>query len=309
MTAGPLLLTGANGHLGRLVIRTLAQDADAPPVRAVVRSERAAASLADLPGAAGRDVRIVDYRDGAGLVEAVRGASAAIHLAGILKETRGNRYEDAHERPARALAAACAAAGVPRIVHTSIHGADAESANACLASRGRADALLLGAQVPAVILRVAMVLGEGDAATQGLRREATGGRGGRAALVRGGATIEQPIAAVDVVAALLAAARADVPGDAIHALGGPEALTHRELVLRAAAILGHEVSVRHIPLAAANAFAWLAERFAAEPPLTRAMLGVLEQDDVIDPAPACAALGVTLTPLDAALRLALGAAA
>ena len=303
---GPLLLTGANGHLGRLVIRTLAQDADAPLVRALVRSERAAASLSDLPGAAGRDVRIVDYRDGAGLVEAVRGASAAIHLAGILKETRGNRYEDAHERPARALAAACAAAGVPRIVHTSIHGADAESANACLASRGRADALLLGAQVPAVILRVAMVLGEGDAATQGLRHEATGGR---AALVRGGATIEQPIAAVDVVAALLAAARADVPGDAIHALGGPEALTHRELVLRAAAILGCEVSFRHIPLAAANAFAWLAERFAADPPLTRAMLGVLEQDDVIDPAPACAALGLTLTPLDAALRLALGAAA
>ena len=303
---GPLLVTGANGHLGRLVLRTLARDADAPPVRAVVRSERAAASLSDLPGAAGRDVRIVDYRDGAGLVEAVRGASAAIHLAGILKETRGNRYEDAHERPARALAAACAAAGVPRIVHTSIHGADAKSANACLASRGRADALLLGAPVPAVILRVAMVLGEGDAATQGLRGEATGGR---TALVRGGATIEQPIAAVDVVAALLAAARADVHGDAIHALGGPEALTHRELVLRAAAILGHEVSFRHIPRAAANAFAWLAERFAADPPLTRAMLGVLEQDDVIDPAPACAALGLTLTPLDAALRLALGAAA
>jgi hypothetical protein len=36
------------------------------------------------------------------------------------------------------------------------------------------------------------------------------------------------------------------------------------------------------------------------------MLGVLEHDDDIDPSPACRALGIELTPLDEALRLALG---
>ena len=45
----PILLTGANGHLGRLLIQALATDPDEPPVRAIVRSERAAKSLDDLP--------------------------------------------------------------------------------------------------------------------------------------------------------------------------------------------------------------------------------------------------------------------
>jgi hypothetical protein len=57
-----------------------------------------------------------------------------------------------------------------------------------------------------------------------------------------------------------------------------------------------------IPLAAARVFAALAERFAANAPLTGAMLGVLEHDDRVDPAPACRALGITLTPLDETLR-------
>lgn len=300
---GPVLVTGANGHLGRLVLKALAEDANAPPVRALVRSQRAADSLADLPFAERREVRVVDYADDTGLEDAVLGASVAIHLAGILKQTRANRYQDAHERPAEALARACAAAGVARIVHTSIHGADAASTNGCLASRGRTDEILLAGGVPAVILRVPMVLGPGDAATEGLRREALAGR---ATLTRGGATIEQPIAARDVVAALLAATRADVPGDAIHTLAGPESLPHRELVARVAAILGRHVSFRAIPRFAVLTFAWLAETLQADPPLTRDMVGVLEQDDVIDPAPACAALGISLTPLDAALRTALG---
>jgi NADH dehydrogenase len=296
-----ILLTGANGHLGRLAIRALADDPVAEPVRAVVRSERAARSLDDLPSPERREVRIVDYTDRAGLEDAARGCHAAIHLVGILKQTRANRYDDAHERPAEALSLACAAAGVSRIVHTSIHGADPTSRNACLASRGRADEILLASAVPAVVLRVPMVLGPGDAASDALKRRATSGR---ASLLRGGATLEQPIAASDVVAALLAATRPSVSGDTVVELGGPESLTHRALVERAAAVLGRDVSFGSTPLLAAHAFAWLAETFSANPPLTRDMLGVLEQDDEIDPRPACKLLGIELMPLDAALRAA-----
>ena len=296
-----VLVTGANGHLGRLLIRALSDDPDAAPVRAVVRSERAARSLDDLPHPERRDARIVDYRDRAGLTEAARGCGTAIHLVGILKQTRINRYVDAHERPAEALSAACAEAGVSRIVHTSILGADPASRNGCLASRGRTDEILLASPVPAVILRVPMVLGPGDPATDALRRQATAGR---TSLVRGGAAVQQPIAAADVMSALLAAARPGMPGDTVVELGGPESLTHRALVERTAAVLGADVRFGTTPLFAAHAFAWLAETLFADPPLTRDMLGVLEQDDVIDPEPARAMLGIELTSLDAALRAA-----
>ena len=296
--SGRILLTGANGNLGRLLIRALPEDPANESVRAIVRSERAAKSLDDLPSPERREVRVIDYRDSAGLEDAARGCNAAIHLVGILKQTRANRYEDAHERSAEVLALACAAAGVSRIVHTSIHGADPASRNGCLASRGRADEILLAAPVPAVILRVPMVLGPGDAAADALRRQATSAH---TSLVRGGAAIEQPIAACDVVAALLAAIRPSVPGDTVLELGGPESLTHCALVERTATILGRDVTFGSTPLFAVRAFAWLAEKFSANPPLTPDMLGVLEQDDLIDPRPACKMLGIKLTPLDAAL--------
>ena len=298
---GRILLTGANGHLGRLLIRTLGQDSTAAPVRAVVRSERAARSLDDLPSPERREVRIIDYRDRAGLENAAQGCAAAIHLVGILKQTRANRYENAHEQPAEALSAACAAAGVARIVHTSIHGADSASRNGCLASRGRADEILLESPVPAVILRVPMVLGPGDIAAEALRHQATSGR---ARLVRGGVALQQPIAAADVVASLLAATQPGVPADTLIELGGPESLSHRALVERTARILGREVAFASTPLIAAQAFAWFAQTFLADPPLTLDMLGVLEQDDAIDNQPALQALGIELTPLDAALRTA-----
>jgi hypothetical protein len=60
-----------------------------------------------------------------------------------------------------------------------------------------------------------------------------------------------------------------------------------------------------VPAALAHAFAWIAERTSSNPPITRAMLGVVERDDAIDPEPARARLGIALTPLDAALREAL----
>jgi len=53
-----------------------------------------------------------------------------------------------------------------------------------------------------------------------------------------------------------------------------------------------------LPRVAVALFARLAEALLADPPLTPAMLGVLEHDDCIDPEPACARLGLTLTPLD-----------
>jgi NADH dehydrogenase len=291
---GPILVTGANGQLGRRLIRRLARETPPRPVRALVRSRSAVVSIEALCRETGADLAIVDYADAAALTRAAAGGDAIVHLVGILKEARGNRYADAHERASEAIAAAADAAGLRRIVALSILGSHPGARNACLASKGRAERILLAAKTPAVVIRVPMVIGAGDAASQALRRQATSGR---AALVRGGATREQPIAADDVVAAIAAAL--DRPGLAGAALdlAGPESLSHRELVARAAAVLGRKVTFRSVPLAAARAFAFLAETLMSDPPLTPAMLGVLEHDDDIDPRPAAQRLGLTLTPL------------
>lgn len=294
VTASPLLVTGANGHLGRDLIRAVQRDR---PVRAIVRSERAAHSLDDLREIAGGalDVRIASYDDAAGLAEAGEGCSAWVHLVGILKQTREATYEAAHEETCRVLAGAAAQAGARRIVYVSILGSHPDSSNGCLASKGRAERILAEGAVPSTTLRVPMVLGPDEIAAGALRGQAMAPV---AFLTRGGATLEQPIDERDLVQAIRLAARDEGPETHGLDLAGPESLSHAALVRRIAALLGGKPRVVPIPLGAVRLLAGLFEAISAAPPITGDMLGVLEHDDQIDPTPTCRQLGLELTPLD-----------
>ena len=292
----PILVTGANGHIGQALARAVSPR----PVRALVRSERAAGQLRALGDEAALEIRQVDYSDEGALLRAGEGCASWVHLIGILKETRDARYVDAHERPSEALARAAEKAGAERIVSLSILGATPSSTNACLASKGRADALLLEGNVPATVLRLPMVLGPNEIAAMALRGKALAPV---AFLTRGGRSKEQPIDTRDVTSGIVAAV--DERSDQSHALdlAGPVSLSHRKLVERVASTLGSSGPfVVPVPYGLVAAFAAVAERISANPPLSRAMLGVLDHDDEIDPSGATRALGLELTPLDDTLR-------
>ena len=293
--AGRVLVTGANGSLGRALVQHLA--AGGATVRALVRSERAAATLRAL--ASPPELAIVDWSDAPGLARAAAGCDAAVHLVGVLKETPTQRYADAHEGTARALATAAKSGALRRIVYLSILGADSKSPNACLASKARAEAILLEAPLATTVLRLPMVLGGDDPATWALRARA---RSRVVPLVRGGASLEQPIDARDVLAAIAAALERPQLAGRVLDVAGPESLARRDLVRRVAALLGNEPRIIPIPLALVRTFAALAERITASPPLSTAMLDVLEHDDRVDSKAACEVLGITLTPLDDTLR-------
>jgi len=297
---GRILVTGANGHLGIRLIRSLASSGSAPSeVRALVRSQRAAKALDDLPQGCRPDLRIVDYGDAEAIEDAARGCDRIVHLIGILKETGNARYLDAHETASSVLTRAAERAGAHRIVYMSILGADPAAENACLASKGRAEQILLRGRVPVTVLRVPMVLGPGEIAAFALRNKI---RAFLVPLVNGGAALEQPIDAEDVTRAIESTLAEGASEDTVLDLAGPESITHRELVCRAAKLIAKEPRFLPVPLALVSLFARLAQRITTNPPLTPAMLGVLERDDHIDPGPACARLGLTLTPLDETLR-------
>jgi uncharacterized protein YbjT (DUF2867 family) len=299
-------VTGANGHLGRRLLERLAAlesgAGGGAPARALVRSRHAAADLAQR-GIRGVDVRVVDYGDRAAMVSELAGVRRVVHLVGIIRESAKNRYADAHEGPAAALAWAAAAAGVERIVGLSILGADTGHSNACLRSRAAADAHLLGGPVPAVVLRVPMVLGVGDHAAKALAGQA---RAPLAVTLRA-SSLEQPVDADDVVRAVLSLLEGALPGPGIVELAGPESLSRRALIERAAAVLGRRARVLSVPLPLGLGLAAMLERLMAAPPVTRAMLGVLDHDDCVDAAASAAQLGIRLTPLDETLHRVLGA--
>ncbi|MFU8817030.1 MAG: NAD(P)H-binding protein [Pseudomonadales bacterium] len=296
-----LAITGANGHLGQRLLASLGEQ----PIRALVRSRRAAEAL-DRLGLGDRvAVGVVDYDDVDAMAEALSGCIQVVHLVGIIKESAGNSYAAAHEQSCRALAEAAARAGVQRIVYLSILGATTASANACLASKAAAEQILLDGVVPVTVIRVPMVLGEGDYASRALAARA---RRGVNVLLRG-ASLEQPIYAGDVIEAVAAVlmrtdgeASALEPGAQVFDLAGPESLSREALVHRAARVRGRRTRVISVPLGLGLAAAAVLERTSANPPVTRAMLGVLDHDDRINPQPALAALGIALTPLDEALR-------
>lgn len=288
-----VLVTGANGHLGRRLLQQPGQWV------AVVRSQRA---LATLP--AGPNIRhcVLDYADVAALAEVMQGCAAAINLVGIIKESRANGFEQAHEHTAQALVAAAAQAGLARILQLSIIGATPRSSNACLASKGRADVLLMRGATPALVLRLPMVLGEGDYASFALAKRA---KADYALTFRAG-SLEQPIYAGDVVQALLNALSIPLPATEALDLGGPTSLSRRALTELAASVMGRTApSIISLPMSIGMSMAAIMELIArvagGTAPVTRAMLGVLDHDDAIDPLPACARLGLQLTSLQQTL--------
>src|SRR5258705_11270567 len=103
-----VVVTAANGAVGRAILRANA----ASDVVAVVRSERAAVALRPLAGAA----RIVQapYDDGARFEAALGGATAVVHLAGILVERPDSTYEDANVETTRRVTEAARRRGVAK---------------------------------------------------------------------------------------------------------------------------------------------------------------------------------------------------
>ena len=145
-----------------------------------------------------------------------------------------------------------------------------------------------------------MVIGERDYTTKMLAKRASLST---SFTFRAG-SLEQPIFADDVIEAICSAARLGLEGGLN--LAGPESLTRAQLYVRAAQVLGNSTKVRSIPIFLGYTMAWLLELFMADPPVTRAMLGVLDHDDDIQVDKALRLLEIEkLTPLDVMLRLAL----
>jgi len=280
-------ITGANGNLGVRAITTLGVDR----VRALVRSPRAKEAL--LETFPTLEVFIVDYIDAASLRIALDGCEVLVHLVGIIKETQYSSYNDAHERSCEALKLGLPES-IKHIVYLSIVGSAADSGNKCLASKGRAEDILLTSGVTVSILQVPMVLGEGDFASAALKKNSRK----RFALTFRAESLEQPIYAADVIAAICAAA--NVGGGGRFQLAGPESLSRRSLIQRAAHLQGRAVTVLSLPIALGVLLTWILECLP-NPPVTRAMLGVLDHDDQTDSQESLEKLKITLTPLNETL--------
>lgn len=291
-----ILVTGANGHLGRRLINALPAEHE---IHALVRSTSARQSLLTHAGTRRNlHITVVDPGDVAAVTEVASQCERAVHLIGMIKESKENRYADSHQRPTQALADAAPNTALEQIVYVSILGADDASACRCLRARAAVEGIFKSAKPAATIIRVPMVLGEKDRASYALAKRAAAKR----VTVFRAASLEQPIYAGDVISAIGGALEIANPEDQVFDLAGPQSLSRRELITRAAALLDNRPAIYSLPLCLGMALAGLSELALPDPRVTRDMLRVLDHDDAIDPLPAAAALGLNLTPLQETLR-------
>jgi len=285
------MITGANGHLGR---RLIAQLSGKMTIVAVVRSAQAAQRLQEYAQRSGLIIHVLDYTDTQALQKAAAGCTYIVHLVGIIKESSSSQYEQAHEATCQTLVAAADNKALKIIIYLSILGSHPQSSNTCLASKGRAEQILLDSGLPVLSLRVPMVLGEGDFAAHALKSRA----GKPLSIVFRASSVEQPIYAGDVVNAICAGLGPVSELLPKMDLAGPEALTRGALTRKAAKVMNRKTWVVSIPLWVGMLLAGTLEIISANPPVTRAMLGVLDHDDCVDTGENSDALGIQVTDLD-----------
>ena len=293
-----IVITGANSASGKAILRCAPAAGVAPnALVAAVRSDLAADEIRPLLGE-GSSLAIISYDDPSSLEAAFRGASAIIHLAGILVERPGSTYEQANVAAARSVVEAAKRCTVEKFVLVSATGADEKSPNGYYRTKGQGEAVVHASGLCYTILRAPLLLGP---ATEGAVALARNACGPKAKLIGGGHNFQQPLDVDDLARAAIAAVQPSVASNRILDLVGPVSLPERELVERAARMLGHEVRVSSIPKGLLSLALAIRQRFAG-PGFSADAVEVITANTCLDSQPAARELGIQLTGINEMIK-------
>jgi len=297
-----IVITGANSASGQAILRCAPEAGVAPnALVAAVRSESAGDKIRPLLGE-GSSLAQVSYDDPSSLDRAFRGASAIIHLAGILVERPGSTYEQANVAPARSVVEAAKRAAVAKLVLISATGADEKSSNGYYRTKGQAEGVVRASGLCYTILRAPLLLGP---ATEGAGKLARIARGPGAMLIGGGENFQQPLYVDDLARAAIAASKSSVACNRTLDLVGPVSLPDRELVERAARLLGRRVRVNSIPKGLLSFLLAIRQRVWG-PGFSPDVVEVITANTRLDSRPAASELGIHLTGIDEMIKKSLG---
>ena len=290
---GLVVIVGGSGFLGRYVVQELARTG--VRMRVVVRRPEAAAYLKPL-GALGQ-VQIVDgdVRDAARLNQVFEHATAGVNLVGILAEAGKQTFAAVQAAGAGNVARAAAAAGVGAFVQVSAIGAAAASAARYAQTKAAGEAAVTAALPHATILRPSIVFGPED---QFINRFATLGKTLPVVPVVAGDTKFQPVYALDVAKAVVAAlADPGRFGGQVFELGGPRVYAFRDIIAWILREIRVSKPMIEVPSYAARLMAKAGD-FVPGAPMTTDQWTMLQVDNVAAH-DGLAALGVPATPLEA----------
>jgi uncharacterized protein YbjT (DUF2867 family) len=285
-----VLLTGATGFIGRHLLAALR-----------ARGHECVCALRDPQrlGEVGVATVAADFtrdHDAADWLPRLAGVDAVINAVGIIREHGAQTFDAIHHRAPVALFAACAQAGVGRVIQVSALGADKHATSRYHLSKKQADDFLAAQPLSHAIVQPSIVYGADGASAALFTRLATLPL---LWLPGGGRQQLQPVHVDDVVQAVLRLLETDlVPApDGRLAVVGPQAMSLKEFLLTLARCLqAHRPLTLPLPM-------WLARlcaRLAAKVPgslLDSETLAMLERGNVADPGPVTRLLGRSPRPV------------
>ena len=283
-----ILILGGTGFVGRHVCEKLVEAQCR--VTVVTRRRRNAQHLLMLPLV---DVIEARAHDSASLTALLAGHDAVVNLIAILHGTE-DAFEKAHVKLPLALAQACQASGVRRIVHISALGASLDSASMYQRSKARGEAVLAGAGLDLTVLRPSVIFGAED---KFLNTFAALQQVFPVIPLAGSQARFQPVWVEDVARAVVHCLQTPGTIGQTYEVCGPEVFTLKQLVElagRYAGINGGQGrTVVGLPDALARVQAWLMERAPGEPVLSRDNLDAMKTDNVASgQLPGLPALGI-----------------
>ncbi len=266
---------GGAGFIGRHVVQRLA--AAGWIVRVAGRDTERAGRLRVL-GGLGQVVPVsASVTDEASVGRAVSGAEAVVNLVGILFERKPGDFQRIQAEGAGRVARLAAAAGAKRLVQVSAIGADAGSESLYARTKAEGEAAVRAAFPTATILRPSVVFGEED---QFFNRFAGLGAVLPFMPVVAGGTRFQPVYVGDVADAVMAAITRDDAQGRTYELGGPRAMSMREVLEFVLEHTGRRKRLVPLPDGLVRFQARVGEMLPT-PPLTRDQLILLGRDNLV----------------------------
>jgi len=296
---GLVTVFGGSGFVGAQVVRALAKRGWR--VRVAVRRPGLAYDLKPLGDVGQIQTVRCDIADEAAVADALRGASAAVNLVGILYETPGRKFQAVHVDGSRRIAEACAAAGIDRLVQVSAIGANPDSDAAYARSKAEAEMAVRNVKPDAVVIRPSIVFGAGDDFLN--RFAALAQMAPALPLIGGGQTKFQPVYVGDVAEAIArAVVRVDAAGRTFE-LGGPAVMTFEAVLKLILRETNRSRVLIPLPFFVARMIGSLAQLTALvgiAPVLTADQVEMLKTDTVVSPdAEGLEALDIQPTGIDA----------
>jgi uncharacterized protein YbjT (DUF2867 family) len=266
---------GGSGFLGRHVVRALARRRFR--IRVAVRRPELAGHLQPL-GSVGQIHAVqANLRYPRSVEAAMRDASIAINLVGILFERGRQRFDLVQAYGAKQVALAASAFGA-KVIHVSAIGASENSPSHYAQSKAAGEKAVLAAVPDAVIFRPSVVFGPED---DFFNRFASMARFLPALpLVGGGHTRFQPVYVGDVAEAIASAVESKARAGTVYELGGPEVHTMKDIMEYVLATIERKRLLLPLPFGLAKLQASLLQ-FLPKPPLTPDQVELLRSDNVV----------------------------